>query len=135
MTGTEYQRKAMRTAQGLTEWDLLLNGVMGLCGEAGECIDLVKKYRFQGHQLDQEKLKDELGDVMWYVAITCQALGITLDDVIEHNVEKLLLRYPEGIQAHQGQKSAVRALPVWPHRPPVGERAERMGGVLQALRA
>ena len=44
MTGTEYQRKAMRTAQGLTEWDLLLNGVMGLCGEAGECIDLVKKY-------------------------------------------------------------------------------------------
>ena len=59
MTGTEYQRKAMRTAQGLTEWDLLLNGVMGLCGEAGECIDLVKKYRFQGHQLDQEKLKDE----------------------------------------------------------------------------
>lgn len=87
MTGTEYQRKAMRTAQGLTEWDLLLNGVMGLCGEAGECIDLVKKYRFQGHQLDQEKLKDELGDVMWYVAITCQALGITLDDVIEHNYE------------------------------------------------
>ena len=80
MTGTEYQRKAMRTAQGLTEWDLLLNGVMGLCGEAGECIDLVKKYRFQGHQLDQEKLKDELGDVMWYVAITCQALGITLQE-------------------------------------------------------
>ena len=99
MTGTEYQRKAMRTAQGLTEWDLLLNGVMGLCGEAGECIDLVKKYRFQGHQLDQEKLKDELGDVMWYVAITCQALGITLDDVIEHNVEKLLLRYPDGFEA------------------------------------
>ena len=101
MTGTEYQQKAMRTAQGLTEWDLLLNGVMGLCGEAGECIDLVKKYQFQGHQLDQEKLKDELGDVMWYVAITCQALGVTLDDVMEHNVKKLLLRYPDGFEAER----------------------------------
>lgn len=101
MTSTEYQRKAMRTAQGLTELDLLLNGVMGLCGEAGECIDLVKKYRFQGHKLDREKLKDELGDVLWYVAITCQALGITLDDVMEHNVKKLLLRYPDGFEAER----------------------------------
>lgn len=101
MAGTEYQQKAMRTAQEFTEWDLLLNGVMGLCGEAGECIDLVKKYRFQGHQLDREKLKDELGDVLWYAAITFQALGITLDDVMEHNVKKLLLRYPDGFEAER----------------------------------
>lgn len=101
MTGTEYQQKAMRTAQVFTERDLLLNGVMGLCGESGECIDLVKKYRFQGHRLDREKLKDELGDVLWYVAITCQALGVTLDDVMEHNVKKLLLRYPDGFEAER----------------------------------
>lgn len=101
MTGTEYQKKAMRTASEKNKMDLLENGVMGLCGEAGECIDVVKKYLYQGHKLDKLKLKDELGDVLWYVAITCQALGITLDDVMEHNVKKLLLRYPDGFEAER----------------------------------
>ncbi len=101
MTGTEYQQKAMRTASEKSKMDLLENGVMGLCGEAGECIDVVKKYLYQGHKLDKLKLKDELGDVLWYVAITCQALGITLDDVMEHNVKKLLLRYPDGFEAER----------------------------------
>lgn len=101
MTGTEYQQKAMRTASEKSKMDLLENGVMGLCGEAGECIDVVKKYLYQGHKLDKLKLKDELGDVLWYVAITCQALGITLDDVMEHNVKKLLMRYPDGFEAER----------------------------------
>lgn len=101
MTGTEYQQKAMRTASEKSKMDLLENGVMGLCGEAGECIDVVKKYLYQGHKLDKVKLKDELGDVLWYVAITCQSLGITLDDVMEHNVKKLLLRYPDGFEAER----------------------------------
>lgn len=101
MTGTEYQQKAMRTASEKSKMDLLENGVMGLCGEAGECIDVVKKYLYQGHKLDKLKLKDELGDVLWYAAITCQALGITLDDVMEHNVKKLLLRYPDGFEAER----------------------------------
>lgn len=101
MTGTEYQQKAMRTASEKSKMDLLENGVMGLCGEAGECIDVVKKYLYQGHKLDKLKLKDELWDVLWYVAITCQALGITLDDVMEHNVKKLLLRYPDGFEAER----------------------------------
>lgn len=101
MTGTEYQQKAMRTASEKSKMDLLENGVMGLCGEAGECIDVVKKYLYQGHKLDKLKLKDELGDVLWYVAITCQALGITLDDVMEHNVKKFLLRYPDGFEAER----------------------------------
>lgn len=101
MTGTEYQQKAMRTASEKSKMDLLENGVMGLCGEAGECIDVVKKYLYQGHKLEKLKLKDELGDVLWYVAITCQALGITLDDVMEHNVKKLLLRYPDGFEAER----------------------------------
>ena len=101
MTGTEYQQKAMRTASEKSKMDLLENGVMGLCGEAGECSDVVKKYLYQGHTLDKLKLKDELGDETWYVAITCQALGITLDDVMEHNVKKLLLRYPDGFEAER----------------------------------
>lgn len=101
MTGTEYQQKAMRTASEKSKMDLLKNGVMGLCGEAGECIDVVKKYLYQGHKLDKLKLKDELGDVLWYAAIICEALSITLDDVMGHNVKKLLLRYPDGFEAER----------------------------------
>lgn len=96
MTGTEFQEKAMRTAAASDSGALLLNGVMGLNGEAGECIDIMKKHLFQGHELDEEKLMDELSDVMWYAAITATGLGVTLDEVMEHNVEKLKKRYPDG---------------------------------------
>lgn len=96
MTGTEFQEKAMRTAATSDSDKLLLNGVMGLNGESGECIDVLKKYLFQGHELDEEKLMDELSDVMWYAAITATGLGVTLDEVMEHNVEKLKNRYPDG---------------------------------------
>lgn len=101
MTGYEYQEKALRTANKLTRSELILNGVMGLNGEAGECIDLVKKHLFQGHNLDERKLKDELSDVLWYVAIICEGLGITMDEVMQHNVEKLLRRYPNGFEAEK----------------------------------
>ena len=96
MTGTEFQLAALRTAG---DKNLLLNGVMGLNGEAGECIDLVKKHLFQGHELDCDALLDELGDVLWYAAITCESIGRTLDDVMAHNVEKLRKRYPDGFDA------------------------------------
>lgn len=53
----EYQQLAMRTLnKDLSKKDVLINGVMGLCGEAGEAIDIVKKYLAQGHELDKEKL-------------------------------------------------------------------------------
>lgn len=99
MTGEKYQEAAMRTAAGLTDEQLLLNGVMGLNGEAGECIDLVKKAYFQGHTLDKKKLKEEVGDVLWYAAILCEALGTDLDEVMWQNVEKLKKRYPDGFNA------------------------------------
>ena len=98
MTGTEFQLAALRTAG---DKNLLLNGVMGLNGEAGECIDLVKKHLFQGHELDCDALLDELGDVLWYAAITCESIGITLDDVMAHNVNKLRKRYPDGFDARR----------------------------------
>ena len=99
MTINEYQKAAMRTASGVcaaTPENLLLNGVMGLNGEAGECIDIIKKYFFQGHNLDKDKLVKELGDVCWYLAISAEALGVTLEEVMQRNVDKLLERYPEG---------------------------------------
>lgn len=96
MTGKEYQKLAMRTANSLSRDQLLLNGVMGLCGESGECIDIMKKHLFQGHPLDSENLMDELSDVLWYAAIIAEGLGTTLDEVAAHNVEKLRKRYPNG---------------------------------------
>lgn len=95
LTANDYQRMAMRTAGDKSE-NYLDNAIMGLCGEVGECADIVKKHHFQGHELDHEKLKDELSDVCWYVALLATALGLTLEEVMLHNVEKLKKRYPDG---------------------------------------
>ena len=107
MTINEYQRLALTTANpNLSEKDMLLNGVMGLCGEAGEVIDLVKKHLAQGHALDKEHLAKELGDVAWYLALTASAIGYSLEDVFQMNIDKLKKRYPEGFAA---QKSIARS--------------------------
>ena len=97
MTGNEYQRLAMTTLNPeLSKKDVLINGVMGLCGESGEAIDIVKKHLHQGHPLDKEKLLKELGDIAWYLAETAYALDVELDAVFEQNIAKLKARYPEG---------------------------------------
>lgn len=96
LTANEYQGEALRTAGEHVGNSLLVNGVMGLNGEAGECIDIVKKHLFQGHELDKEKLAKELGDVAWYLAVTAHAIGYTLEDVMRGNMKKLRARYPEG---------------------------------------
>ena len=80
MTVNEYQKLAMVTLNpDLSKRDVLINGVMGLCGEAGEAIDLVKKHLAQGHELDREGLIKELGDVAWYLAETSTALDVELE--------------------------------------------------------
>ena len=100
MTINEYQELAMRTLNpALSKHDVLLNGVMGLCGEAGEAIDIVKKHMAQGHALDREGLVRELGDVAWYLAETAWALGVDLETVLQGNIDKLAARYPEGFEA------------------------------------
>lgn len=97
----EYQHLAQRTAsKTIPAKDHICNGVMGLNGEAGECIDIVKKHLYQGHPLDADKLLDELGDVLWYIAETAAGFGMTLNDIAEHNIEKLKKRYPEGFTAN-----------------------------------
>ena len=107
MTANEYQKLAMRTLNpALDKRDVLINGVMGLCGEAGEAIDIVKKHLAQGHALDREALIKELGDVAWYLAETAYALDVPLEDVLERNIDKLRTRYPEGFEA---ERSIARA--------------------------
>ena len=69
---------------------------MGLCGESGEAIDIVKKHLAQGHALDREALIKELGDIAWYLAETATALDVSLDEIFVRNIEKLKKRYPQG---------------------------------------
>ena len=100
MTINEYQELAMRTLNpSLTEKEVLLNGVMGLCGESGEAIDLVKKWMMQGHELDKAHLAKELGDIAWYLAETATAIGCDLESILQSNIDKLKARYPEGFDA------------------------------------
>ena len=107
MTINEYQRLAMTTLNpALSPKDVLINGVMGLCGEAGEAIDIVKKHLAQGHDLDQEALIKELGDVAWYLAETAFALNVDLEEVLARNIEKLKKRYPQGFDKEQSIRRA-----------------------------
>ena len=97
MTVNEYQSLALTTLNPqLDKKDMLINGVMGLCGESGEAIDIVKKWLAQGHELDRDALAKELGDIAWYLAETAAALDIPLEDIFRANIEKLKRRYPEG---------------------------------------
>ncbi len=89
----EYQKHAYNLISEDGKKDMLTNGVLGLAGECGECCDIVKKYKYQKHNLDKEHLKDELGDVLWYLAETASALGITLEEVAQFNLDKLHARY------------------------------------------
>ena len=102
MTINDYQKLAMSTLNPeLSEKDVLINGVMGLCGESGEAIDLVKKWLAQGHELDKEKLAKELGEICWYLAETATAIGYDLEDIMSANIEKLKKRYPQGFEAER----------------------------------
>lgn len=74
----------------------VLEGVLGLSGESGECEDLIKKSLFQGHILDTESLAKELGDVAWYLAITAEAIGYGLETIFQMNLDKINERYPNG---------------------------------------
>lgn len=117
MLGKEFQKSAMRTndhkssarlAKILSEncgagWsdktDIsiggLINGCLGIAGEAGEFSDMVKKWIFHEKPLDREHLKKECGDICWYIAMICESMGWNLDDVLQMNVDKLLARYPQ----------------------------------------
>lgn len=95
MTANHYQELALRTINPeLSPKEQLLNGLMGLCGESGEAIDIMKKHLAQKHDLDEEHLAKELGDVAWYLAIAAYFLGYDLETIFTMNIEKLQERYP-----------------------------------------
>ena len=96
----EYQKAALRTASVMNEqYPRILNGVLGLAGESGECVNMVKKNLFQGHVLDKEHMAKELGDVAWYLAVSADAIGYDLETILQMNVDKLMKRYPDGFDS------------------------------------
>ena len=102
LTPNEYQKLAMRTSnKELRPVEHLINGALGLAGEAGEVADLVKKTLFQGHDLDHEHIAKECSDVFWYLAETATALGYSLEEIMAANIEKLRRRYPEGFNSER----------------------------------
>lgn len=104
MQANEYQQLAMTTLNPeLSKKEVLINSVMGLCGESGEAIDIVKKWLAQGHELDKAHLAKELGDIAWYLAEAATALEIPLEEILQANIDKLKKRYPEGFEANRSQ--------------------------------
>lgn len=103
MTGLdEYQSLALRTAMGLdNQQGMIEYSALGLTGEAGEAAEIVKKVYYHGHPLDRDALKNELGDVLWYAAVMAHALGFSLSEVAEANVDKLRKRYPDGFSTER----------------------------------
>jgi len=99
-----YQILAQRTANtSLSDRERLAIAGLGLSGEAGEVNEIIKKHLGHGHGLDLEKIKKELGDVLWYVAEIAFLCNIPLQEVAETNIEKLASRYPEGFSEWRSQ--------------------------------
>jgi NTP pyrophosphatase (non-canonical NTP hydrolase) len=97
ITLNQYQSLANRSAGAGGEGNQrLVVSALGLAGEAGEFANLVKKMTAHGHAFDPEALKDELGDVLWYLAEAATAVGLELEDIASQNVDKLVKRYPDG---------------------------------------
>lgn len=97
----EYQKESSRTRnKSIPQHQELLNYGLGLGGEVGELLNLVKKRQFHGSDNDENlaKILDEAGDVLWYLAGILEILGFSLDDVAEFNINKLKMRYPEGFK-------------------------------------
>lgn len=94
---TIYQQRAARTlsSKRMSKNNLAILG-LGIAGEAGEVVELIKKHVGHGHELDQNALTKELGDLLWYLTAICTVTGETLRGVAEHNICKLRDRYPNG---------------------------------------
>ena len=109
MNPNEYQKLASRTSSLKEDINSeaidhrnrqrVLMACLGLAGETGESIDYLKKVVYHNHALDKEKLKRELGDILWYIAEMCSAFDIKMDELFELNISKLKHRYPEGFSS------------------------------------
>lgn len=105
MTPQEYVANAVRTESndfmaikerfGKEEIIRLIHASQGMQTESAEFTDVLKKYLFYGKETDRTNMAEEIGDIMWYVAIACDALGVDLEEVMKTNINKLKARFPD----------------------------------------
>lgn len=120
MTGSEYQKLAMRTNDGKALERLILaaatnredvGGILeatfGLVGEVGELDDMIKKWIFHERPLNVEHAKRELGDALWYAAMICHCFGWDMDEIMQINIDKLKVRFPEGFTPEAANNRAA----------------------------
>lgn len=98
----DFNKEAMKTLNPDLDWEQrLYNGLLGLSGEVGELSDIVKKWQFQGHDIDLDKVKLELGDTLYYLNLTAENFGFSLEDCAEAVIDKLQKRYPNGFDVER----------------------------------
>lgn len=95
MTLYEYQMMASRTEKLLPLESALQHGLMGIMSESGELADTIKRTVIYNQPLDVENIREELGDILWYVAVIANNLDLNLSEVAEENIAKLKVRYPQ----------------------------------------
>jgi NTP pyrophosphatase (non-canonical NTP hydrolase) len=93
----QYQRDASRTADVTKKatFRAMIAG-LGLAGETGEVVEHIKKWVGHGHDLDVDKVKKELGDVLWYIAELATVMDLSMEEIARANIRKLEERYPKG---------------------------------------
>jgi len=102
MNGEQYKAEVLRTYAGSNDvQEQLTLAALGLTGESGEVADHMKKSLFQGHAIDVAHIAKELGDILWYVVLACDAIDCPLEEIMRMNVEKLRTRYPNGFDAER----------------------------------
>ena len=94
----KYQELARRTASdgACTRSEMMFEATLGVTGEAGEIADHLKKYLYQGHDIDYDHIAEEAGDLLWYIALLADALGVSMESIARDNIAKLEKRYPYG---------------------------------------
>mgnify|MGYP003325389317 CR=1 FL=1 len=97
MNLNEYQKLAARTIPATDPDDQLHHGLFGLASEAGEVLGIYQKV-YQGHEMDNEHLQKEVGDLLWFIAEFCTSTGWNLDDIMQMNIDKLKARFPKGFE-------------------------------------
>lgn len=101
MTGNEYQKLASRTInKNLAYYEQRTHALHGMVGEIGEIHSIYQKV-YQGHAVDNEHMKKEVGDLLWFVAEFCTANGWKMEDIMQMNIDKLKARFPEGFEAEK----------------------------------
>ena len=106
MNTITYQKDALRTNSadhhdisirlGSHKMQQILHADIGVATESGEILDAIKKHVYYGKKLDTVNLIEEVGDVMWYLAVLLDQCGSTFDEAMEKNIAKLKTRFPDG---------------------------------------